>query len=239
MGTPKLTSGLKVNVKSVDSRKQLGSNNDSGPGRPLGSKELPFPRVSSNGSGAGRPLGPKLLPSKIPAATTEKKSSAPNAKRSMSSVNGSGAGRPLGPKLLPSKIPAATTEKKSSAPNAKRSMSSVYKSSLLKLQSSKQPVVQQKKFQEPSKGKIMPKPPVSASKSQQCGDLLCRYNPNKYPDDDDDSDMEAGFDDILREEKRSAMIAKREDEEELLKIEEEEEERRERLRKETKRRKLS
>ncbi|CAL5370909.1 unnamed protein product [Camellia sinensis] len=55
-GPRKLISAGKPIPTSVDSRKQLGNN---------------------NGSGPGRPLGPKGLPSKMPAATTERRVAAP------------------------------------------------------------------------------------------------------------------------------------------------------------------
>lgn len=62
----KLASGSKTNLTSMNSRKQLGSNNGSGPGRPLASKGLP---------------------SKMPPSTLVKKASAPGSKSSMPVVH--------------------------------------------------------------------------------------------------------------------------------------------------------
>ncbi|CAK9155641.1 unnamed protein product [Ilex paraguariensis] len=240
MGTPKLASTSKLNQTSADTRKQLGSNNGSGPGRSSGQKEVPFgiPRGSNKGSGPGRPLGPKGLSSKISGATTEKKVSMPNAKSCMPSVY-----KPAPSKLQPSisnqplvhkkvfqeskirpKQPAAASKPQVKQPPAKISA----RASLQGERPKKKPIRQYPDDDDDDDdgGKA-----ISMIRS------MFGYNPNKYRDDDDDSDMEAGFDDILREEKRSAMIAKREDEEELLKTEEEE--RREQLRREAKKRKLS
>ncbi|XP_057983649.1 protein spt2-like [Malania oleifera] len=224
-GSHKFTSNSKPNIMSVDSRKQLGSN---------------------NGNGPGRPVGPKSLPSKTSAAAMGKKAPALGMKNSMSAVH----------KPPPSKH--------TSVP--------------------KQQFQPKNRSQEHSKGKMMPKQPVTlkqpvaSSKTQPNKPFkqisshaslqehrhkkkpvrrysddedddedgraismirkMFRYNPNKFSGrDDDDSDMEANFDDILKEERRSARIARQEDEEELKRIEEEE--RRERMRKTEKKRKLS
>ncbi|CAL5372640.1 unnamed protein product [Camellia sinensis] len=231
-GPRKLISAGKPIPTSVDSRKQLGNN---------------------NGSGPGRPLGPKGLPSKMPAATTERRVAAPQRQSldQKPSVH-----RPPSSKLH------SSAPKQASVP--------------------KQSLDQKKEVQGSSRGKMMPKQPVPSSKPQinkqpakipSCPPLredhpkkkpvrpygdddvdddddddeggraismirsMFRYNPRKFADEDDDSDMEANYEDIMREEQRSARIARKEDEEELRKIEEEE--RRERLRKEAKKRKLS
>ena len=65
-GSQKLVSASKPNLMSVDSRKQLGTN---------------------NGAGPGRPVGPKSLPSKMPVSSAEKKASAPGARSSMSGLH--------------------------------------------------------------------------------------------------------------------------------------------------------
>ncbi|XP_028079874.1 nucleolar protein dao-5-like isoform X5 [Camellia sinensis] len=64
-GSHKSTSTSKPILTSVYSRKQLGNN---------------------NGSGPGRPLGPKCLPSKVPAAATERRVSASGSKSARSST---------------------------------------------------------------------------------------------------------------------------------------------------------
>jgi protein SPT2 len=73
-GSNKLTSASKPNSASVDSKKQFGSN---------------------NGNGPGRPVGPKGLPLKKPIATMEKKASASGVKNSIPGVQ---------KKPLPSKL---------------------------------------------------------------------------------------------------------------------------------------
>ena len=65
-GPQKLVSASKPNLMSVDPRKQLGTN---------------------NGAGPGRPVGPKSMPSKMPVASAEKKASAPGARSSMPSLH--------------------------------------------------------------------------------------------------------------------------------------------------------
>lgn len=65
-GPQKLVSASKPNLMSVDSRKQLGTN---------------------NGAGPGRPAGPKSMPSKMPVASAEKKVAAPGARSSVPSLH--------------------------------------------------------------------------------------------------------------------------------------------------------
>lgn len=76
VGSNKLASGSKSNSTMMDHRKQLGSN---------------------DGNGPGRPLLPKGLPSKMPASTLEKKASAPIRKSSMPVAH-----KPPASKLQPS-----------------------------------------------------------------------------------------------------------------------------------------
>ncbi|KAJ6907061.1 hypothetical protein NC651_017670 [Populus alba x Populus x berolinensis] len=60
VGSQKPSSANKPDASSINSRRQLGSN---------------------NGTGPGRPAGPKFLPSKTPASIMQKKASSPSAKK--------------------------------------------------------------------------------------------------------------------------------------------------------------
>ncbi|KZV57031.1 hypothetical protein F511_08189 [Dorcoceras hygrometricum] len=157
---------------SVESRKQLGSNSGSGPGRPLGPKPIPPRDGSNSGSGPGRPLGPKSIPSRG------------------GGNSGSGPGRPLGPKSVPSRSGGPSLGTKVTQSIAKNSMVGREKSnpspavqsvvrkptsyvesgvrkpvpsssrpSLMKNQS-----VQRKEYQETSKPKIIPRQTLPPSR---------------------------------------------------------------------------
>ncbi|KAK2982303.1 hypothetical protein RJ640_014822, partial [Escallonia rubra] len=211
---------------SVESRKQLGS---------------------SNGSGPGRPLGPKGLPSKVP-NTVVKKIAAPIGR---SSING--LRQPAPSKLQSSNTKPQSSNMKPPLEQKKRFPESSNGRTMSKqpVPSSKPQVYYLYSVlhikQPPAKtsAKVQDHRPKKRPVRQYSDDdeddgvkaismirNMFGYNPRKYRDDDDDSDMEANFDDIMMEERRSAKIARREDEEELRKIEEEE--RRERLRKKRK-----
>ncbi|KAF2283840.1 hypothetical protein GH714_016431 [Hevea brasiliensis] len=94
-GLHKSTSTSKPTSTPMDSRRQLGSN---------------------NGSGPGRPTGPKGLPSKMPLSTVEKKSFAPGAKTILP-----GAHKPLPPKMQ-SSVPRQKVEQKRALPEPKKSV---------------------------------------------------------------------------------------------------------------------
>ncbi|XAR51437.1 hypothetical protein NMG60_11006069 [Bertholletia excelsa] len=225
-GPHKLTSGSKLLSSSHDSRRQLGNN---------------------NGSGPGRPVGPKVLPPKTPTATAERKVCAAAAKSSLPSAT-----KPPSSKLQ-SSAPKQQSVLKKPLENRKEFHESSKGKILPKQQvpSSKQQIIKPpaKIHSRPALQEDRPKKKPMRQYSDDEDDdggkainmirRMFGYNPNRYAscDYDDDSDMEANFDDIMREEKRSARIARREDEEELRKIEEEE--RREHMRKEAKKRKLS
>ncbi|KAL6955515.1 hypothetical protein U1Q18_049067 [Sarracenia purpurea var. burkii] len=226
----KLTSAGKPIPTSVESRKQLGKN---------------------NGSGPGRPLAPKALPSKIPAATTtERRVPVSVAKSSPLTVHKPPSSRVNSSATKqPPVLKQRMDQKKESQESSKGKMLPKQPGPSSKSQINRQPPT--KTLSRPTFQEDRPKKKSVKRYSDDEDDgedeekaismirQMFRYNPNKYAgrDDDDDSDMEANFDDIMREEKRSAKIARKEDEDELRKIEEEE--RRERLRKEVKKRKMS
>ncbi|KAK2998681.1 hypothetical protein RJ639_022865, partial [Escallonia herrerae] len=204
---------------SVESRKQLGS---------------------SNGSGPGRPLGPKGLPSKVP-NTVVKKIAAPIGKSSInglrqpapSKLQSSNTKPPLEQKKRFPESSNGRTASKQPVPSSKPQV--YYLFSVLHI---KRPPAKTSANMQDHRPKKRPVRQYSNDDEDDGVKAISMirnmfgYNPRKYRDDDDDSDMEANFDDIMMEERRSAKIARREDEEELRKIEEEE--RRERLRKKRK-----
>ncbi|KAK2997559.1 hypothetical protein RJ639_026409 [Escallonia herrerae] len=204
---------------SVESRKQLGS---------------------SNGSGPGRPLGPKGLPSKVP-NTVIKRIAAPIGKSSInglrqpapSKLQSSNTKPPLEQKKRFPEFSNGRTVSKRPVPSSKPQV--YYLFSVLHI---KQPPVKTSANVQDHRPKKRPVRQYSDDEEDDGVEAISMirnmfgYNPRKYRDDDDDSDMEANFDDIMMEERRSAKIARREDEEELRKTEEEE--RRERLRKKRK-----
>ncbi|XP_060675055.1 uncharacterized protein LOC107424990 isoform X1 [Ziziphus jujuba] len=224
----KLASGSKPNLTSMNSRKQLGSSNGNGPGRPLAPKVLP-----SNGNGPGRPLAPKGLPSKVAPSTLVKKASAPVSKSSMPVVH-----KPPSSKLqssfskqqLEQRREVREPEKAKLLPKTPVGLSKP-QCNIEQIHKPQKPISSHHTYQDNRPKK---KPVRSYSDDEDANAIsmirqMFGYNPAKFAgrDDDDLSDMEARFDDIMKEERRSAKIARKEDEEQLRLIEEEE--RRERL----------
>ncbi|RVX23971.1 hypothetical protein CK203_000660 [Vitis vinifera] len=221
-GSQKLVSASKPNLMSVDSRKQLGTN---------------------NGAGPGRPVGPKSLPSKMPVSSAEKKASAPGARSSMSSLHKAPPSK-LHPSIprqnLDQKRQFQDSNKGKMMPKQRVDSSRPQINKPLKQMSSHSTLSDHRPKKKPVRRYSDDEDDDEDGKAINMIRRMFGYNPNKYAgrdDDDDDSDMEANFDDILKEERRSARIAREEDERELRLIEEEEE--RERLRKLAKKRKLS
>ncbi|CAL8164527.1 unnamed protein product [Prunus armeniaca] len=188
---------------SVDSRKQLGSNNGNGPSRPLGPKG-----------------------SKMPASTAERKASAPGVKNSLPGVR-----KPL-PSKLQSSIPKQHLQQRKEVrePNEPKVLPR-QSAGLTKPQINK-PQMQRQISSRPISQEHRPKrKPLRRHPDDEYDDEvdyrsmirnMFKYNPDKFAGDDDCSDMEANFEDIMREEKRSARIARQEDEEQARLIEEEE-----------------
>ncbi|PWA37138.1 chromatin SPT2 [Artemisia annua] len=216
----------KVTSTALDSRKQNGRNDGSGPGRPSGQKPLPSNLDSrkqngrNDGSSSGRPLGQKPLPSKMQVASKQKV--IPPAARNVISS---------GHKPLSSRSPPVINKKPL---ESKRDMD--HKRDLehrrdmdrrrdmddrgsVKANMDRKPMVSSK----PQIKEHSARPPVSAQQKQRPQKRparpfddeddegkraismirnMYRYNPNRYRNDDDDSDMEVGFEDIMREEKR-------------------------------------
>ncbi|GKC39989.1 chromatin SPT2 [Tanacetum coccineum] len=241
----------KVTSTALDSRKQNGRNDVSGPGRPSGQKPLHSNLDSrkqngrNDGSGSDRPLGQKPLPSKMQVASKQKVIPPP-ARNIISSALSSRSPPVINKKPLESRKDMdhrrdverrRDMDDRGSVKANMNRKPMVSSNPQIKQHSARPPVSAQQK-QRPQKRPA--RPFDDDDEGEQAISIIrnmYRYNPNRYRNDDDDSDMEAGFDDIMWEEKRSARIAAREDEEEAKKNKEEE--RRERMRKEAKRRKLS
>ncbi|KAJ6989780.1 hypothetical protein NC653_018320 [Populus alba x Populus x berolinensis] len=217
VGSQKPSSANKPDATSINSRRQLGSN---------------------NGTGPGRPAGPKFLPSKTPASIMQKKASSPSVKKILPAMHKSLPSNPS-----KSSIPKQHWEQRKGLqePNKARPIPKQPLSSL-KSQIHK-PIKQVSSHASLQDNRPKKKPvrpfPDAGSDDEDAFSMLRKLIGNKNRgnfDDDDDSDMEANFDDIMKEERRSARIAREEDEEQLRLIEEEE--RRERERKLAKKRKL-
>ncbi|OAY33539.1 titin [Manihot esculenta] len=219
-GLYKSTSTCKPTSTLINSRRQLGSN---------------------NGSGPGRPTAPKSLPSKMPPSTVEKKSFVPGAKTILPAAR-----KPI-PPIKQSSIPRQPVEQRRALPEPKKNIMKPNNSVVSSKSQINRPVKQipshaSLKNNLPKKKPARPFCDVEDDDDSKALDMIRqmfntkRYT-DRYDDDDDDSMMEANFDDIMREERRSAKIAKEEDEEQLRLIEEEE--RRERQRRLAKKRKLS
>ncbi|KAJ7953467.1 protein SPT2-like [Quillaja saponaria] len=197
-----------------DSRKQLGRDNGSGPGLPVGQKGLPsraavtamenkssIPGIKNNVNGMQKPLSSKMQSSAPKHHLQQKKEPR----------------EPIKPKIMP-KQPVTSSKPQINKPLKQNPSRTTLQDHRFK----KKPVDQ---FSDDEDARAL-------SELRQ----MFRFRRDRYVDDDDDSDMEAGFEDIMREERRSAKIARKEDEEQLRLIEEEE--KRERQRKLAKRRKL-
>ncbi|KAF5795350.1 putative chromatin SPT2 [Helianthus annuus] len=214
----------KLTSTSVDSRKQVGRNEGSGPGRP------------------GPPPGQKPLPSKMPAVVNKSKVIPPPVSRgSIPTGHKPQVSRPL-PPIQKKPLEQKRDDRGSTKGNIIRKPV-VSSKPQMKQQPSRLPARPPASSHQREKLQKRPARPFDDEDDDKNAISMIRnmfgYNPNRYRgvNDDDDSDMEAGFDDIMMEEKRSARIAAKEDEEELRKIEEEE--RRERMRKAAKKRKLN
>ncbi|KAJ7953466.1 Protein SPT2-like [Quillaja saponaria] len=210
----KFTYSNKQNLVSTDSRKQLGRDNGSGPGLPVGQKGLPsraavtamenkssIPGIKNNVNGMQKPLSSKMQSSAPKHHLQQKKEPR----------------EPIKPKIMP-KQPVTSSKPQINKPLKQNPSRTTLQDHRFK----KKPVDQ---FSDDEDARAL-------SELRQ----MFRFRRDRYVDDDDDSDMEAGFEDIMREERRSAKIARKEDEEQLRLIEEEE--KRERQRKLAKRRKL-
>eukprot|EP00262_Sarcandra_glabra_P002536 TRINITY_DN1292_c0_g2_i2.p1 TRINITY_DN1292_c0_g2~~TRINITY_DN1292_c0_g2_i2.p1 ORF type:complete len:489 (-),score=115.95 TRINITY_DN1292_c0_g2_i2:459-1925(-) len=216
VGYPKAVSMNRRELSSDDSRKRLGSN---------------------TGSGPGRLVGPKLPP-KVPAPTMEKKTiSAVGIKRP-------GPGALKAPLSKPPSTSKQYLEQKreSRGPEKSKMLQKQPKSSS---KSQMKPPKQMPRPPPPRRAlhEYRPKkrPAKYSDDEEDDGEMAIRmirdmfsYNPDRYAGDDDDvSDMEANFEDIQKEERVSSKIGRAEDERELRLIEEEES--RERLRKKKRR----
>ncbi|GAV77637.1 SPT2 domain-containing protein, partial [Cephalotus follicularis] len=225
-GSYKFTSSGKPNSMSLDSRKQLGSN---------------------NGVGPGRPSGPKALPSRVPLATMEKKAPVQPVKRAPAPAEKK-ASAPVAKNILPSSRKAQSSNMYLSPPQQHSEQKKLLPEPNRGKVILKQPLASSKsQINKPLKPisshadhrlKKKPSRPLSDDEDLKALSLVRRmFNTQRFANrDDDDSDMEANFDEIMKEERRSAKLAKEEDEEQLRLIEEEE--RRERMRKLAKKRKL-
>ncbi|KAJ0097483.1 hypothetical protein Patl1_28413 [Pistacia atlantica] len=210
-GPDRPTSASKPNLTPMDSRRQ---------------------HSSSNGIGPGRPTGPKPQPSKVPVISMQKRASAPVAKNHLPSAK-----VPPSSKMQPS-IQKKPLEQRRGSEELNRSKTIPKQMAALSKPQINKPLKQiSSRAQDPCSKK---RPSYSDDEDAEAFNMLrSMLGPRKFAtyNDDDDSDMEANFEDIMREEKRSARIARQEDEEQLRLIEEEE--KRERMRKLTKKRKLS
>ncbi|XP_038721087.1 histone H3.v1-like [Tripterygium wilfordii] len=208
----KSSSANKLNRTSMDSRKQLGSNNAVGP---------------------GRPVGPKALPSKAPVATLVKKASAPGARDSLP-----GSHKPLPSSKVQSAVVKKHLEQKKGLqdPNKGKVMSKQL-AAPMKPHVNKpiKPISSHVTHDHRPKKRPARRFSDDEDDPEKALSMIRKmFNTDRFAGrDDNDSDMEANFDDIMKEEKRSAKIARKEDEEQLRLIEEEE--RRERMRKKLKR----
>ncbi|KAL3844691.1 hypothetical protein ACJIZ3_002094 [Penstemon smallii] len=226
---------------SMESRKQLGSNNASGPGRPVGPKG----GISSR-------------------TATEKKVAQPIHQNAMA-----GARKPTPSQPQPGVRKPTSSRLQSDAHRTppSHSQSSLSKNTSVQrkaYQETSKPKVNSRQSVPFSRDEVMRLPPKNSAAARGMsadqrpkakpgkrphGDsddeleafkmlrqMTGKFHRRQYQDDDDISDMEASFHEIEREEKRSAKIARLEDEEEARLLEEEERRKKMRL---AKKRKMS
>uniref|UniRef100_A0A2P2LEN8 Uncharacterized protein MANES_12G120000 n=1 Tax=Rhizophora mucronata TaxID=61149 RepID=A0A2P2LEN8_RHIMU len=205
-----------ISKPNIDSRRQVGTQ---------------------NGVGPGRPVVPRGLPLKPPVATMEKKASAPVAKGNLPPMR-----KPPSSNLQPS-VPKQHLEQKRVLQEPHKAKVLPKQTVASSKPQMKKPL---KHIQShaPSQDSRLKKKPARRFSDDEDEDekalsmIRRMFNTKRFAGrEDDDSDMEANFDDIMREERRSAKIAREEDEEQLRLIEEEEQ--REQMRKLSKKRKLS
>ncbi|WJX61746.1 hypothetical protein P8452_46807 [Trifolium repens] len=208
----KLSSTSQASKASTDSRKQLGSNNANGP---------------------GRPMLPKGIPSRMPVNSMGSKSVTPGMRNAVNGVQ-----RPPPSKVSSSHPKHGVDQRKDVREQYKPKILPRQPVAPSKAQVSKPPLKQIPK--RPDSHNQRPKNNVVKRRLDDPEDdmdyrsvirSMFGYNPKNFVDDDDDANMEVGFDEIRKEENRSARIAREEDERELRLIEEEEERERRRRKK--------
>lgn len=224
VGLDKLAHSGKASTESI---KQFGSNNGSGPGRPLGPKSVPAKSSVPSTAKVTQPVAKNI----IPGARKPTQPVQPVARKPTPSNLHSGNSRPTSSHGQPSVMrrPIQKDYQQTSRPKVISKQALPSSKAQLKRSPPRNPPRAPLRDERP---KAKPKRPLRDEESEDANAIdlirqMFRYNPNKFRDDDDDSDMEANFDDIMMEEKRSAKIARKEDEEQRLLIEEEE--RRERM----------
>ncbi|KAI5588889.1 hypothetical protein BDE02_05G126100 [Populus trichocarpa] len=178
VGLQKPTSANKPDATLMNSKRQLGSNNGTGPGRPAGSK---------------------CLPSKTPVSIMQKKAMAPSAKKILPAVHKplpskpsvpkqqweqrKGSQEPNKAKMIP-KQPLASPKPQINKPVKQVSSHVLLPDNCLK------------------KKPVRPFPDECSDDDVDAFEMLRKMIGNKhhgnYDDDDDDSNMEANFDDIVR-----------------------------------------
>ncbi|KAF7809501.1 protein SPT2-like protein isoform X1 [Senna tora] len=226
----KLTSTSKPNMTSAritsgDSRRHLGNN---------------------SGSGPGRPMGPKGLPSKKPGGSVVNKLSTSGIQRSVNSVPSktpvNAVQKPL-PSKAQSSIPKQSVVQRKD-PRELNKPKITPKQSVAQSKPQINKPLKHNPIRPASQDYRPKKKPKRYSSDEDDAINMIRsmfnYRPDRFADeDDDDSGMEAGFDEIMKEERRSAKIARKEDEEELRLIEAEEERERKRRLAKLKKRKMA
>ncbi|KAJ4842188.1 hypothetical protein Tsubulata_047880 [Turnera subulata] len=208
-GPDKSTSVSRPNPASLSSKRQLGSNNGMGPGRPA--KDSTLTAASTMVKKAPIPGPRNILPAgHKPPPPRIQSSVSMHQQEQRSGVHELSKAKPMPRQLSASSKPQTNKPVKHMSSHAS--------------------------FQD-SRPKKKPARRVSDDEDEKALSMIRRmFNTQRYQDrPDDDSDMEANFEDIMREERLSEKIARKEDEEQLRLIEEEE--RRERMRK-LKKRKL-
>ncbi|CAA0841075.1 SPT2 chromatin protein [Striga hermonthica] len=225
----------KIPIKpAMDPRKQLGSNNGSGPGRPVGPKSMSSSSAPISTSKATPAIAKhtmaggvrKPAPSSVQSAIRK-----PMPSNMQSGIHKSAPPSRAQPSLVVRK-PSVQQKESLGSSKPKQAVSSSSRDQL-----------RRPPPKAPASHRLADERPKAKYKRPLDDDVddpsaissmirsMFRYNPNNFSDDDDDRDMEANFEDIVREEKRSAKIAREEDERELRL---EEEERRRRLAKKRK-----
>ncbi|KAL6512909.1 hypothetical protein OROHE_019699 [Orobanche hederae] len=215
--------GPPASKSSMESRKQLGSNNSSGTGRSVGppngvpSKKIPMPSstgkatpaVSRNAMGGGAHRAAPSAPMRKP----------------MPSNPQSGVPKPTPSRGQPSGLRKSAQREHQETSKLKMMTKKALPESRDQLRkpppkpAARHTSVDQKPTAKP-KRQLLDEDSDGENPINMIRQMF-GYNPKNFRDDGDDRNMEAGFDDIMREEKRSAKLARREDDEQLRLIEEE------------------
>ncbi|GER33112.1 SPT2 chromatin protein [Striga asiatica] len=200
---------------AMDPRKQLGSNNGSGPGRPVGPKSLPSRRPTPITT--GKTTSSTSKHTTVAGAHKPARSAVqPHIRKPMPSNMQSGIHKSVPSRAQPSSAtrkPSVQQEeyRGSGKPMAMTKQAASSSRDQLRRSPPKAPVRHSLADERPN---VKPKRPLNDEAGGYVNIIrsMFGYDPSRFRDDDDDSNMQSNFEDVMREERRSWYVQKSLDE---------------------------